>query len=80
MGSGSDQYWKNKKKDQQVIEKLRKSGSICFDCAKDLGAKSNGSDNTCWQGTCDMCGEHKSCIAVTDWIWPKEYKIGYIWD
>jgi|GEM_PF-4393182 len=64
---------------KSLKQKLKDGYFICFDCAKKHGAKSTG-PNTCSSQKCSVCEEIKTCNAVTDWHWPKDLKIGYVWD
>lgn len=67
--------------DQTTLKKKLKDGYfICFACARDNGAKSDGGCHTCSSQKCTICEETKTCNAITDWHWPKEVGVGYIWD
>ena len=49
---------------------IRQDGAICDDCARGNGAIwPEGHLATFWPGTCSVCGEEKSCCAVSDWLW-----------
>jgi len=49
--------------------KVPPEGSICFDCAMELGGKGYGVV-TCWVAECVVCGEEKSCCSTSDYSWP----------
>ena len=62
-------------------KKLKEAKSICWECAQDNGATmDSGACNTFWHDECDICIKKRSCCAVTDWKWPKEVGVSYVWD
>lgn len=65
---------------EELKKRLHEQYWTCFDCADKYGAESDGGCHTCSVQTCGLCGEKKTCNAITDWYWPKEFNVGYIWD
>lgn len=60
------------------LEKLP-YGIICFDCAIKMGAKCQGG-HTVYEDKCPYCKEQKGVSTISDYIWPKEYGVNYVWD
>lgn len=65
---------------KEVVDRLAEGYWICFTCAKELGAKTDGRPHTVSMQTCTICKEVKACNSKTDWHWPKGYNIIYVWD
>lgn len=63
-----------------LLKKLSKGYWICFECAADNGAKSDGYPHTCSANKCTLCGETKTCNAITDWHWDAALGVHYVWD
>lgn len=53
--------------------------TICFDCAKKIGGKAEGAF-TVSMSICPYCKQEKGTSTITDYHWPKEYNVRYIWD
>jgi len=66
-------------KTQKYYPKLP-HGEICFDCGPLAGLKwKDGHICTAWQAECPYCGQDKSLVATTDFIFPREKDVK-IWD
>lgn len=52
---------------------------ICFSCAKSLGGKA---PHVFTQSTavCPYCENEKGVSTITDYHWPREWKVDYVWD
>lgn len=64
-----------------LLKALKEAQNVCWECAQDNGATMpKGACNTFWEAECSICLKHKGCCAKTDWKWPKELELNYIWD
>lgn len=55
--------------------------AICWDCAKEYGARESGDACTMSEGVCSCCGETKGLPSIGDYIWFGENKVpGGRWD
>jgi hypothetical protein len=49
-----------------LLERLTQADVCCRDCGSKYGKYSVGC-SSCWEGTCDVCGETKPITEVRDW-------------
>lgn len=65
---------------KEFKKKLNSGYWICNACAIDNGATVPPIGVSGGYYTCPICDLLMPCVAITDWHWPKEVGIRYVWD